>query len=60
MDLNAVSEEVLVLISVSRDSQSPEEQLLGCRLLVYSLITGAQQDSYMACPNLSWQMILFL
>ena len=41
---NAVSEEVLVLTTASQDS-SPEEQLLGCRLLVYS-ITGALQDSY--------------
>lgn len=41
---NAVSEEVLVLTTVSQDS-SREEQLLGCRLLVYSA-TGALQDSY--------------
>jgi hypothetical protein len=41
---NAVSEEVLLLTTASQDS-SPEEQLLGCRLLVYS-ITGALQDSY--------------
>ena len=41
---NAVSEEVLVLTSVSQDS-SPEEQLLGYRLLVYSK-TGALEDSY--------------
>jgi hypothetical protein len=41
---NAVNEEVLVLTSVSQDS-SPEEQLLGYRLWVYS-ITGALQDSY--------------
>ena len=41
---NAVSKDILVLTSVSQDG-SPEEQLLKCRLLVYST-TGTVQDSY--------------
>ena len=41
---NAVSKDILVLTSVSQDG-SPEEQLLECRLLVYST-TGTLQDSY--------------
>ncbi|CAB3992087.1 Hypothetical predicted protein [Paramuricea clavata] len=56
---NAVSEEVLVLTSAFFETSSPEEQLLGYRLLVYST-TGALQDSYGLSKSLLGDYPLFV